>query len=288
MGLSLLLYGPLASIFWLQTALGGCTSILVSFLIPETIHYKRSNELSGLTKKQKAKKLWEWTNPWRVVVLFRYPNILVAGLASGALMWNQYSLLTPVRYVLNPRFGLTSPLQSGLLYIAPGFGYVTGPFFGGRWADRVVRKWINKRNGQRIPEGRLNSTLIAISVMMPGCMLVYGWCIDKKVGGIPVPILAMFLQGVGQTICFSSLTTYCLDVMKFCSSEVVAVNYVIRYAFAAAGSAACLPRINKIGVGWFSTISALFLVLAAVANQFNAKLGARGREWIDDRNDERK
>ena len=41
--------------------------------------------------------------------------------------------------------------------------------------------------------------------------------------------------------------------MKKQSSEVVAGNYVIRYLFAAGGSAACLPVIEAIGVGWFST-----------------------------------
>ena len=51
------------------------------------------------------------------------------------MVWNMYSLLTPIRYVLNPRFGLTSPLQGGLFYIAPGGGYLIGTFFGGRWAD---------------------------------------------------------------------------------------------------------------------------------------------------------
>lgn len=46
-----------------------------------------------------------------------------------------YSLLTPIRYVLNPRFGLSSPLQGGLFYIAPGGGYLVGTFFGGRWVS---------------------------------------------------------------------------------------------------------------------------------------------------------
>ena len=60
------------------------------------------------------------------------------------------------------------------------------------------------------------------------------------------------------------------------SSEVMAGNYVIRYTFAAAGTAACLPVIERIGVGWFSTISAVFLVGSAVAVWAVAKWGA---EW---------
>ncbi|KAK3072363.1 hypothetical protein LTR53_006941 [Teratosphaeriaceae sp. CCFEE 6253] len=267
-------------IFWLQTALAGVSSLAVVFLIPETIHHARKADLVGLTRKQQARKLWSWINPWRVIVLFRYPNLLIAGVASSSLVWNMYSLLTPIRYVLNPRFGLTSPLQSGLFYIAPGCGYLLGTFFGGRWADHVVKKWI-KRRGHRVPEDRLRSCLVAMGVVLPACMIVYGWSIEKEVGGIPLPVIVMFLQGVAQLFCFPSLNTYCLDVMQENSAEVVAGNYVIRYMFAAAGSAACLPVIERIGVGWFSTISAGFLIAAAVATWFTAQYGGAWREAID-------
>jgi MFS family permease len=198
------------NIFWLQTALAGVASIAVFFLIPETIHRARKEDLIGLSRSQKARKLWSWTNPIRVLWLFRFPNLAVAGIASSALVWNMYSLLTPIRYVLNPRFELTTPLQSGLFYIAPGCGYLTGTFFGGRWADHVVKKWIRKRGGQRVPEDRLRSCLVALGVVIPACMLLYGWSIEKEVGGIPLPVIVMYIQGVAQLFCFPSLNTYCL------------------------------------------------------------------------------
>ncbi|EMC96288.1 hypothetical protein BAUCODRAFT_139120 [Baudoinia panamericana UAMH 10762] len=272
-------YRPWRDIFWLQTALAAAASVLVVALLPETIHHARKADLVGLSRPQKVRKLWLWINPWRVIKLFRFPNLLIAGIASSSLVFNMYSLLTPIRYVLNPRFGLTSPLQSGLFYIAPGCGYLVGTFFGGRWADTVVKKWIEKR-GVRVPEDRLHSCLTAMGVVIPACMLLYGWSIEKRVGGIPLPVIVMFVQGVAQLFCFPSLNTYCLDVMQKQSAEVVAGNYVIRYFFAAAGSAACLPVIEAIGVGWFSTISAAFLVLAAAGVLLTAKYGPKWREAI--------
>lgn len=203
-------YRSWRDIFWLQTALAGAASLAVFFLIPETIHRAKKEDLVGLSSKQKAKKLWSWINPGRVMWLFRYPNLAVAGVASSALVWNMYSLLTPIRYVLNPRFQLTSPLQAGLFYIAPGAGYLCGTFFGGRWADRVVHRWIKKRGGVRVPEDRLRSCLVAMGVVIPACMLIYGWSIEKEVGGIPLPVIVMFIQGVAQLFCFPSLNTYCL------------------------------------------------------------------------------
>lgn len=114
-------------------------------------------------------------------------------------------------------------------------------------------------------------------------MLIYGWSVEKEVGGVPLPVAAMFIQGVAQLFCFPSLNTYCLDVMqaKGRSAEVVAGNYMIRYVFAAAGSAVCLPAIEAIGVGWFSVISSGFLIVSAVAVWATTVWGEGWRRGVD-------
>ncbi|CAK5281249.1 unnamed protein product [Mycena citricolor] len=267
-------------IFYVQAALSGIATLLVIFVIPETIHHKRSAELVGMSGIQKTKKIIEWSNPFRVFKLYKYPNLLTTSLAAGALIWNMYTLLTPIRFVINPRFHLTSPMQSGLFYLAPGVGYITGTFLGGRWADRTVKKWIDIR-GRRIPEDRLRSGLPFMAFVIPGCMLIYGWSIEKKKGGIVLPVIVMFVQGVSQLFCFPSLNTYCLDVMQSRSAEVVAGNYITRYTFAAIGSAVVLPAVKHIGVGWVSTISALFVFLAAIMIHFTTLYGESWRDWID-------
>lgn len=277
-------------IFWLQTALGGLATILVIFFLPETIPAKKSEELKELPRPQRIRRIIHWTSPFRVgTLLFTYPNLLIAGIASSSLVWNMYSLLTPIRYVLNPRFGLDTPLQSGLFYIAPGCGYLVGSFLGGRWADHIVKKHIEIK-GRRVPEDRLRSCWFFLGVAVPASMLIYGWSVEKAVGGVPLPVIAMFVQGIAQLFCFPSLNTYCLDVMqaKGLSAEVVAGNYMIRYVFAAAGSAVCLPAIEKIGVGWFSTISSAFLVAGAAATYATTIWGEGWRKAVDKRKREKR
>jgi multidrug resistance protein len=272
-------------IFWLQSALGGLATILVFFFLPETIPEKKIDTLKSLSRAKRTRRILHWISPIRVIrLLVEYPNLLIPGIAASSLVWNMYSLLTPIRYVLNPRFHLTSPIQSGLFYIAPGCGYLLGTFVGGRWADYIVKKWIRKK-GRRVSEDRLRSCVWFVGAVIPGCMLVYGWSVEKAVGGVALPVLAMFIQGVAQLFCFPSLNTYCLDVMqaKGLSSEVVAGNYMVRYVFAAVGSAVCLPAIQKIGVGWFSTISAGFLVLSAVALWADTQWGEEWRKGVDEK-----
>ncbi|TGO21938.1 hypothetical protein BPAE_0192g00060 [Botrytis paeoniae] len=267
-------------IFWLQTALAACAVIGAYFLLPETIHRMKKDELVGMSWKRKAGVLWGMLNPWRVIKLYKYPNLIMVALASSSLVWNMYSLLTPIRYVLNPRFHLTTPIQSGLFYLAPGFGYILGTFFGGRYSDHITNKYIRIR-GTRVPEDRLRSALPFMGIVIPACMLLYGWSVEKDFGGIPLPVIMMFLQGVAQLFCFPSLNTYCLDVMQRSGAEVIAGNYMIRYLFAATGSATVLPAVEKIGVGWFSTISAGFLVVSSAATWAAVRWGKGWRDAID-------
>jgi MFS family permease len=268
-------------IFWLQTALAGFATLLSFFLLPETIHYARSAEMAGMSIRERSLWLAKMVNPWRVLKLFKYPTLISVSAASSSLVWNMYSLLTPIRYVLNPRFNLTTPMQGGLFYLAPGAGYIIGTFMGGRYADHMVKKYIKIHDGVRIPEDRLRSGLPFLGILMPGCILVYGWTVDQAVGGIPVPVICLFLQGVGQLFCFPSLNTYCLDVMQDKGAEIIAGNYMVRYLFGALGTAVVLPAVEAIGVGWFSTISAAFMCVGALGIWIAIIWGPGWRNEVD-------
>lgn len=175
-------------------------------------------------------------------------------------------------------------MQSGLFYLAPGAGYLVGTFFGGRYADHVVKKYMSRNPGRpRVPEDRMRSALPFMGVAIPACVLVYGWGVDRGVGGIPLAAATLFLQGVAQLFCFPSLNTYCLDVMQGQGSDVIAGNYFVRYLFACLGTAVVLPAVEEIGVGWFSTISALFLVCSAAGTWATVKWGRGWREGVDEK-----
>lgn len=266
-------------IFWVQTGLAGTALIGVYFILPETIHHRKLDDLHGYSRKEKALSIMRMINPWRVLKLWRYPNVVFTGLASAAILWNMYGLLAPIRYVLNPRYGLETPLQSGLFYLAPGLGYLIGTLFGGRFADYTVKRYIKKR-GVRVPEDRLRSA-VPFMLVIAVCILIYGWTVEKAVGGIPLTVIVMFIQGVAQLFCFPSLNAYCLDVMPGRSGEVIAANFTMRYLFATISTAVVLPAIEAIGVGWFSTIT-FFLLLATTAGVvLTIHFGQRMREKID-------
>jgi MFS family permease len=273
---------PWPDVFWLTVALGGVALLLCIFVLPETSHHRIHDDL----RKKSGRFVVVWVNPLRPLSLFIYPNIALTGLVSSFVLWMMYSLLTPIRYVINPRFGITSPALSGLFNLAPGFGYLVGTFVGGRFADYEVRKWMRIR-GKRVPEDRLRSAIWVLLLVLPGSALVYGWSIDQRKGGIAVPVIAMFFNGIAQLVLFTCVNTYCVDCLQGRATEVVGANYAIRYIFAAAASAAILPLIETVGVGWANTISAALLVMSGVFTIIVVKFGERWRldidRWLEER-----
>ncbi|RKK20979.1 hypothetical protein BFJ65_g7667 [Fusarium oxysporum f. sp. cepae] len=281
-------------IFWMQTSMSGVAVLLTYFLLQETSHNIRASNLKGQGFTNGVKRIWRWANPVTVFKLYACRNLLFVTLASSALVWNMYSLLTPVRYVLNPRLHLTTPLQSGMLYISPGVGYVIGVQIGGRWSDYTVKQWIKKR-GYRLPEDRLRSCLLFLGLLLPASMIIYGWMIDKHLGGIPVPVICMFFQGIAQLAAFPSLNAYILDVMQHRSGEasgvsfslsavhlsnssIVASHYMMRYSLAGVATALCMPMLNHIGVGWMSTVSASLLLVSTTLVYWTIR---SGKSWRD-------
>lgn len=75
-------------IFWLQTGLAVVAAVGAFFLLPETIYHKKADDLVGHSGLEKTKILAGMINPWRVIRLWEYPNLLLSGLASASLLFN--------------------------------------------------------------------------------------------------------------------------------------------------------------------------------------------------------
>lgn len=261
-------------IFWIQVGLTAVDLALAIMFLPET---SRVTELTLKRRRTGKKEWWVSYNPLRVLInVFRYPTLTLAGIVSMSMHFNMFSLLTPIRYVVDPRFNLTEPVYGGLFYLAPGFGYVIGAVFGGRFADYHVKKYMQIR-GRRVPEDRLRSMIVAMGIVLPVSVMIYGWCLEKEKGGIAVPVIMLFLGGVAQTVCYPSINTYCVDSMPQLRGDAIAGNYCVRFIAAAVSSASCLPELNALGVGWMCTISALFLFAGFGSSLTLIRFGERMR-----------
>jgi hypothetical protein len=70
-----------------------------------------------------------------------------------------------------------------------------------------VKKWIVRR-GYRLPQDRLNSGLITLFGVLPASILIYGWTLQERKGGMALPIIVAFFGGWGLMGSFNCLNTY--------------------------------------------------------------------------------
>ncbi|KAF4991460.1 hypothetical protein FDECE_14030 [Fusarium decemcellulare] len=237
--------------------------VLAFFFIPSSSEVGNPKTAEATVPKTR-RAIIQAFNPMHVFRQFAYPRVLLANLTCGLLGFNQYGILSSVRRVINPRFNLDSPLQSGLFYLAPGAGFLIGSIIGGKVSDITVKRYMRKRNGQRLPEDRLNSSLPWILIVLPLGTLLYGWSVKKEIGGLALPIISAFVQGVGLMASFSGLNTYAAESRPVHRTAVITGKYVVQYSFGAGSVGGVVPMIDAIGVGWAFTATALAAVTGGV------------------------
>ncbi|KAJ4251522.1 hypothetical protein NW762_011509 [Fusarium torreyae] len=267
------------SIYWLQTSMTGLGFALSFFFIPtirsevEQLHGKLSpaeRSVSGVLKR---------FNPTKIFKQFLRPQVFLADLTCGFLAVSQYGLLTCVRHIITPRFHITTPLISGLFYIALGMGFIVGSVLGGRMSDHAVKRYLTKRDGTRLPKDRLNSGLVYLLAVLPISLLLYGWSLEKKIGGLALPIVMAFWIGVGLMGAWNGLNTYTAEVFPAERSEVVCSKYVLQYAFGATISATIVPLLNATGVGWTFTICTFLKIFGGAIVIFIARIVPNTGVW---------
>ncbi|KAF2189096.1 MFS general substrate transporter [Zopfia rhizophila CBS 207.26] len=271
-------------ILWVQAAMIGLGFILSILCIPySAVHDDTSN------RSKSFQDIVGEFNPAHVFSLMVYPNVLLTDLTCGLLSWSQYSLLSAPRHLISTRFHLTSPLVSGLFYIAPAAGFLVGTMVGGRYSDWTVKKWIVKRGGDRLPQDRLNSGMFSFFILIPAASLIYGWgleCTDCAPGSLALPIITGFFIAAGLLAAFASLNTYSAEVLPQKRTEVIAGKYCVQYIFSACSSAASVPLADLIGAGPASIIGTVFILVGGSLTLLVAKRGLAMQHWIGEKSKE--
>ncbi|PLN83451.1 MFS transporter [Aspergillus taichungensis] len=259
-------------IYWVQVGLAGLSLILSFFSIPS------EKEMSNHQPKARGSKS-ATMNPLRVLKPLLYPNVLITDVACGLLCFFQFVVLTSIPNTLNPRFNLTSPLVSGLFYLAPFGGFALGSLAGGVVSDRTTRRYIKKRGGVRLPQDRLNGALPIWLGLLPVSMLIYGWTLDKKVGGMAVPIISIFFVSCGIVVAFNGLNTYCAETLPEQRSAVISGKYVVQYSLGAVSTGAVVPMIDAMGVGLVFTICTIVSFVGGVSVFLVARYGLQMQKY---------
>ncbi|KAH0422972.1 major facilitator superfamily transporter [Colletotrichum camelliae] len=258
-------------IYVVQAGMAFSGLMLGYLFIPNTAGVKNQEAKCGSSDNYIIGALRKFS-PLDVFRLFKNPNIIMA-----------------------PRFDVSSthgsisqpPFISGLFYLAPGAGFLLGSMIGGALSDRTVRQYIQKRNGLRLPQDRLNACLPAFFFLLPLGTLVFGWSLQLEVGGMVLPVISSFVQGFGLMWSFSGLNTYAAEVVPEKRTAVISGKYIIQYCFGASAVGGVVPMIDAIGVGWAFTITGLGAIFGGVLvlAMIKKTLHVQSHKTIDDKLD---
>ena len=297
------------SIFWFLAIYSGVFLVFLMVLLPETLralvgngsvpgkgiirkyplaifqqrHAKRSpltlaQSTSGLPPKKPINILGSFQ-----ILIDRRIVPIITFLAIYYSAWQMsitvLSALFKTTYHLNDT-------QIGLTFIANGIGSMVGTISTGKILNidyaKIRRKCetaaiVNGTPGEfKIPldTARLRTVWIW-SAMQMASLLTFGWCLDQHVH-IAAPLLATFATGWAAMAIQSMVSTYLVDVFPDRSASASAAVNLARCLMGAGGTAAAMPILNAIGIGWGFTliVGIMFAALGLVVLQITF-----GKKW---------
>ncbi|KAF4837458.1 Itaconate transport protein [Colletotrichum siamense] len=194
-------------------------------------------------------------------LLLGFSAIVFAGFyAIAASMPTQFAQL----------YGFDS-LKVGLMYLplAGGSvvaGFVVGPLINWNYRRHCRRLGIpyDKSRQQDLSEFPIEKARLEIGLPLlffsSILLLIWGWVL--QVGApVAVPCVLLFLFGVGMIGFNNTTNTLIVDIHPGKAGTATAANNFTRCLLGAAATAAILPMINGMGVGWAFTLLALLYIV---------------------------
>ena len=280
------------AIFWFLTIYAGFFLVALIIFLPETlrslvgngsipakgaarslfsyIHLRRHPELIvPITRTPSiqtgAKKLTvDFLGPLKIVIS-RQVTLLIVIVSIHYTIWQM--TVTAMSTLFAETYHL-SELQIGLTYIANGCGSMLGTLSTGKLLDIEYRRFlslqsssISSANSEEpadpstsyfpLEVARLRLLPLWITLQIAS-ILVFGWTLHFHVH-ISLPIISTFFVGWSAMSIYISINTFLVDVFPRKSSSATAALNLARCLTGAGGTAAVLPLVGRIGVGWAFT-----------------------------------
>ncbi|KAK2000207.1 MFS general substrate transporter [Colletotrichum falcatum] len=295
------MYAGWHSTFWLLAALSATTLIAMVLFFPETcrkvvgngsvspqrwnrcwtnVWFERPKEPGASDLRRQGEKqeielpAFKFPNPLRPLLLLFKPECGFALLYSSIIACSFYAVLA----LIPTQFGRIysfDELHVSLCYLPYGIGALVGSLSRGYFIDAnfhrhaaahgiVVEK--NKKTDLSnfpIERARIEVAIPSI-VLTTACTVGFGWMLHAGVH-VSGPLIILFALGFCAAASLNCIQTLMIDINPGQVGTVVASNSLLRCLLGAGATAATVPLINGVGIGWAMTVlgglNALFMPL---------------------------
>ncbi|KAI7779539.1 hypothetical protein LA080_000728 [Diaporthe eres] len=281
------------SIFWLLTGLAGVVTIPIALFFPETCrkvvgngsippprwdrcytnawYERRTTSRGGEVPYEKrdelarARKL-RFPNPLAPITLLLQRECGWALLYSSILACSFYATLA----LIPSQFGRIysfNELEVSLCYLPFGVGALVAAFSRGKFIDANFHRHArrlgitvekNRRTdltGFPIERARLEVAIPTI-ILTTACTIAFGWMLQESVH-VSGPIIMLFCIGFCASASLNCIAALLLDLYVGRAGTVTASNNLLRCLLGAGATAATVPMIDGVGIGWAMTIFGL-------------------------------
>ena len=287
------------SIFWFLTIYGAVILILVVIFLPETLRILVGN--GSIPPRGYAKNVLQLIKPKKGPItlpitpknridIFASLRILVKKNVTLlviflSLYYTAWQMTVTAMSSLFQQIYHIDELFIGLTYIANGVGSILGSLLTGKYLDWYYKK-IRNRNIEStefpLEKARFNSVWI-YSLLQIAAILIFGWTVEHSVH-ISIPIICTFVIGWTASSIQSAITTYLVDIYPSKGASATAALNFARCLIGAGGTAAILPIVNAINIGWAFTLVSGILLLSLSLIVIQIHFGPRWRSKISSDN----
>lgn len=214
----------------------------------------------------------------RPLVIFMQPIILTMSLYQALIFGTTYSIYTNMQDIYSsPPYSLNTE-QLGLLYLAPGLGFLTSVWFLVPKIDNVYNALTRRHNGKALPEYRLPLANIG-SILIPISLFAFAWTVEYRnhVHWF-ITIFPTYFYGIGQAMIMNTVQNYYIDSFSKYAASAIAAGAVFRSLLGGVVPLFAPVLFDKLGYGWGISVFAFLSVVVAPSPVLFYYFGERLRE----------
>ncbi|RAL60369.1 hypothetical protein DID88_000145 [Monilinia fructigena] len=195
-----------------------------------------------------------------VKILFTQPIVLIMSSYQALIFATTYSLYTQFSRIYGDGYGF-STIQVGLVYLAPGLGFLSAVRFLVPRIDDIRNHLTRQNKEESKPEFRLPLANVG-AVLIPVALFSFAWMVEYHVHWA-VTLVATFFYGIGQVTIFNTVQNYYIDSFEKYAASAIAAGAFFRSLFGGIVPLITPSILDTIGVGWGLSIFAFLSVVIA-------------------------
>lgn len=274
------------SVFWFLTIIAGITLVVILFFFPETCRlivgdgsipppplHRTAWQMVKLRRKETKTPISSPKS--QPTFKFKMPNVLdslfmILQKETGVLLGTSsitfagfYAIATAMPSQFSSRYGLNET-EVGLMYLPLAAGSiitaaVVGPLMGWNFRRYCAKLGLpfdpsRQMDLSAFPIERVRLEIGVYMISLAGaCIIAWGWSMDAH-AHLAVPIVVSVVMCFGMMGYNNTIHVLLVDIHPGKPGTATAANNFLRCLLGAGVSAAIVPMIDGIGIGWTFTI----------------------------------